>query len=357
MVPEKLVSFPEAQQALNTLRDLGTELASEFFGGAEQLEAVRWFFEKAVPDWRLSDGGDLSFVFDAPIVAMFPVELLPVFGYSDEWQVTDTASLAETARRLLGFGAVVSRLVRRLPYPAGPPGTAGQLRLRMFHDLSLPGARLEAEAFSETPRVLLEGPWPETLSPPDKHNPWRDDKIVAQAIAQAMLDSARQFDGSVNLEQFAHFVHFACHVDTTEDARDYRISIQGREGGPRHVTLGQLRTQMAQYYPNIPDDRRALPRPIVVMNSCGSAHLDVRTAVSFPGLFLAERLGGFIGPEAVVPDDVAADFSRQLYTGLTRRMSVGQALHQAKWTLLSRWSNPLGILWTAYVDPDYQPVA
>jgi hypothetical protein len=100
-----------------------------------------------------------------------------------------------------------------------------------------------------------------------------------------------------------------------------------------------------------------LPCPIVVMNSCGSAHLDPRTAVSFPDLFLTEHLGGFIGPEALVPDEVAADFSRQFYAALTRGMSVGQALYHAKWTLLSRWSNPLGMLWTAYVDPDYRPVA
>jgi hypothetical protein len=357
LVTEKQVSFPEAEQALNELRDLGTELASEFFGGSQQLEAAQWFFRKAVPDWRLSDGADLAVVFDAPIGAMFPVELLPIFGYSDKWKVTDTASLADAARQLLGFGAVVSRLVRRFPYPAGQPGTASQIRLRMFRDASLQGAKLEADAFRETPRLQLDGPWPEALSPPDKHHPGRDNRAIAEIVARTTLDSAQQFDGSIKLEEFAHFVHFACHVDTAADARDYRISIQGDSGGLRYVTLGQLRTQMAQHYPRMPDDRRALPRPIVVMNSCGSAHLDPRTAVSFPDIFLSERLGGFIGPEAVVPDDVAADFSRQFYTALTRRMTVGQALHQAKWTLLSRWSNPLGILWTAYIDADYQPIA
>jgi hypothetical protein len=356
MVTEKLVSFPEAEQALNALRDLGTELASEFFGGSEQMEAAQWFFRKAVPDWRNNDGADLTVVFDAPIGAMFPVELMPIFDYSDKWHVTDTASLADAARQLLGFGAVVSRLVRRFPYPAGRPGDSGQIRLRMFHDASLPGAQLEADAFRETPRLQLDGPWPDVLGPPDRYHPDEDNRAIAEIIARTMLDSAQQFDGSIELEQFAHFIHFACHVDTATDARDYTITIQGHRGGPRNVTLGQLRTQMAQHYARMPDDRRALPRPIVVMNSCGSAHLDPRTAVSFPDIFLTERLG-FIGPEAVVPDDVAADFSRQFYAALTRRMPVGQALHQAKWTLLSRWSNPLGILWTAYIDPDYQPVA
>jgi hypothetical protein len=357
MVPKKATSFLEAEIALNELRDLGSDLASQFFGGSEQVEAAQWFFRKAVPGWRLSDGADLAVVFDAPIGAMFPIELLPIFGYSDEWKVTDTASLAAAARQFLGFGAVVSRLVRRFPYPAGRPGTSGQIRLRMFHDASLPGAKLEADAFRETPRLHLDGPWPDTLDTPDKNNPEKSDRIVAEIIARTALDSAQQFDGTIEPEQFAHFVHLACHGDTDESARDYKITIQGRRGGPRHVTLGQLRAQMAQVYSDIPHDRRALPRPVVVMNSCGSAHLDPRTAASFPDLFLTERLGGFIGPETRVPDDVAADFSRQFYTAVTRRMPVGQALHQAKWTLLSRWSNPLGILWTAYIDPDYQPVA
>lgn len=356
LVPQKQLSFPEAERALNALRNLGTELASQFFGGSEQVAAVQSFFHRAVPYWDLSDGADLAVVFDAPIEAMFPIELLPVFGYGDEWQVTDIASLASAARHLLGFGAVVSRLVRHRPYLARRPGTADEVRLRMFHDVSLPGARLEVDALRETPRLQLDGPWPKILNPPSRNDPDTDNRVIAEMIARTTLDSAQQLDGAIKPEQFAHFVHFACHADTTANSRDYRIRIQGLRGGPRHVTLGMLRIKMADYYLCIPPDRRALPRPIVVMNSCASAHLDSRTAESFPDLFLTERLGGFIGPEAPVPDDVAADFSRQFYTALTRGMPVGQALHQAKWTLLSRWSNPLGILWTAYVDPDYQPV-
>jgi CHAT domain len=348
MVPDKLVGFPEVEQALNALRDLGTYLANRFFGGSEQVEAAQWFFRKAVPDWRVTDGADLAVVFDAPLGAMFPVELLPIFDYSDEWKVTDTASLAATARKILGFGAVVSRVVQRLPYSGAGPGTVGQLRLRMFQDLSLTGAQLETAAFGDMPRLHLDGPWPGSLPPPGD---------LAGFIARATLDSAQQLDGSIKLERFAHFVHFACHGDTSQLVPgDYRIRIQGRHGGAHWVTLRQLGTRMTQHYVNMPGNRRALPRPVVVMNSCGSAHLDPRTAASFPYLFLTEHLGGFIGPEAPVPDEVAADFSRQFYAALTRRTSVGQALHQAKWTLLSRWSNPLGILWAAYVDPDYRPV-
>lgn len=352
LVPDKLASFAAAERALNALRDLGTDLASQFFGGPEQVDALRWFFGKAVPDWRVTDGADVAFVFDAPLGAMFPVELLPIFDYSDEWSVTDTASLAATARKILGFGAVVSRIVRRFPYPGARPGTTGRIWVRMFQDLSLDGAKLEAAAFDDTPLLHLDGPWPDSLKP----TAGADD--VAEFIAQATLDSAKPLVGGHTLQQFAHFVHFACHGDTTQLVPgDYRIRIQGLRGGARWVTLRQLRIEMTQHYGRMPGSRRALPLPVVVMNSCGSAHLDPRTAASFPNVFLAARLGGFIGPEALVPDDVAADFSRQFYTALTRRMSIGQALHQAKWTLLSRWSNPLGILWAAYVDPDYQPVA
>ena len=348
MVPEKHAGFSEAEKALNAMRDLGTELANQFFGGSVQVEAAQSFFRKAIPDWCVNDGADLTFVFDAPLAAMFPIELLPIFDYSNKWRINDTASLAAAASRFLGFGAVVSRLVRRFPYSTTGLGIADQIRLRMYQDISLDGAQLEATAFGDTPRLQLDGPWPDAIGRADD---------VAEIIARTTLDSAQQFNGSIIPERFAHFVHFACHGDTTwAEARDYAIRIQGRRGGARRVALGDLRARMTQHYPSMPPDRRMLPRPVVVMNSCGSAHLDPRTAVSFPELFLTEHLGGFIGPEALVPDDVAADFSRQFYAALTRRMSVGQALHHAKWTLLSRWSNPLGILWTAYVDPDYRPI-
>jgi CHAT domain len=360
MVPENPVSFPEAEQALNKLRNLGTELASQFFGGSAQVDAAQRFFHEAVPNWRTSDGSDLTFVYHAPMGAMFPVELLPIFAYSDEWKVTDTASLAAAARNLLGFGAVVARLVRRFPSrtadrpgAAHRPGTADQIRLRMFHDLSLDGAKLEASVFSQTPLLQLDGPWPVVIGRNDSGT------RLAETIARTTLDSAQQFNvkATIDPDQYAHFVHFACHGYTsTPAARDYTIRIQGQRGGARQVSLGDLKSQMAQQYQHIPPGRLELPRPVVVMNSCGSARLDPRTAVSFPELFLTERFDGFIGPEARIPDEVASAFSRQFYTTLTKSRSVGQALHRAKWTLLSRWSNPLGILWAAYIDPDYQPM-
>ena len=54
IVPEKHVGFSEAEQALNAMRDLGTDLANQFFGGSDQVEAAQWFFRKAVPDWRVT---------------------------------------------------------------------------------------------------------------------------------------------------------------------------------------------------------------------------------------------------------------------------------------------------------------
>jgi hypothetical protein len=343
------VTYPAAEEALDQLRNLGSELASQFFGGSDQVEAAAAAIREVVPDWRYSDGRDVAFVFEAPLGAMFPVELLPLFDYSSRWQVSDAASLADAARCLLGFGTVISRVIRDSPYRSSRSFAGDCLRIRMFQDASLRGAKKEVEYFNEMIQLAVDGPWPETL---------QEDEDLRGVVARTTLDSAYQLDGTIDVNRWVHFVHFACHSRTiTPPASDYQLSFQGSHGGQRWVSLGQLRQGMAQHYPSMPQGRRNLPRPVVVMNSCGATSLDPRTARSFPELFLAEHLAGFVGPETVVPDGVAALFSRLFYDAIIRRRwSIGQSLHHAKWTILTRWANPLGVLWTAYVDPDYRPL-
>jgi hypothetical protein len=70
-------------------------------------------------------------------------------------------------------------------------------------------------------------------------------------------------------------------------------------------------------------------------------------------LFLVENGNrGFIGTETRIPDQYAAAFSEQFYTELLQGRPLGEAVHAARWTLLRRHNNPLGILYTVYADPD-----
>jgi hypothetical protein len=345
-LPAGVVNFDKAEVAMNSLRDIGTRLAEQFFGGPDQVDAASWFFRTAIPDWETNDGNDVSVTLEAPLGALFPLELLPLFDYATEWSVTDKASLVTAARRLVGFSSRVSRNIVRHPLPRRARSFRSGLEVRMLHDLSLEGAKLEAEDLNAMPLLNLDGPWPEKLARLDD---------AADFVAAGLSDV--HVAGAESNRLPAQFIHFACHGNTSAlQANDYAIRIQGTSGGARWVSLRDLGTRMTQRYALLTPEQKARPRPVVVMNACGSARLDPRTAASFPDLFLTHRHAGFIGAETDVPDALAANFSKSFYRTLSRGETIGHALHRARWTLLERWCNPLGILWTAYIDPDYRPL-
>src|SRR5262249_27420243 len=91
------LDYAAARLALNLLRDLGTDLPVDYLGGPDQLEAAQWFFRTAVPDWRDHDGADVHVVFEAPPAALFPIGVLPLFDYTDPWEVRDSVSLLAAA--------------------------------------------------------------------------------------------------------------------------------------------------------------------------------------------------------------------------------------------------------------------
>ena len=78
---------------------------------------------------------------------------------------------------------------------------------------------------------------------------------------------------------------------------------------------------------------------------------DARCLATLPGVFLQSH-SGFIGTEAKIPTNVAATFSRYFYHSLFRGFDVGQSMYHARWGLLHRFNNPLGILYTLYAKPD-----
>jgi hypothetical protein len=345
-LPPETVDYDQAEAAMNSLRDIGTRLAEQFFGGPDQVDAASWFFRTVIPDWETNDGTDVSVTLEAPLGALFPLELLPLFDYATRWSVTDKASLVTAARRLLGFSSLVSRKIVRRPAPSHARSSRSGLRVRMLHDLSLEGAKLEAEDLNDVPRLNLDGPWPEKLARTDDAA-----EFVASELSDVQVADVE--DNPLPVQ----FIHFACHGNTSAlQANDYAIRIQGTSGGARWVSLRDLGTRMTQRYALLTPEQRARPRPVVIMNACGSARLDPRTAASFPYLFLTHKHAGFIGAETDVPDTLAANFSKSFYRTLLRGETIGHALHRARWTLLERWCNPLGILWTAYVDPEYRPI-
>ena len=92
--------------------------------------------------------------------------------------------------------------------------------------------------------------------------------------------------------------------------------------------------------------------PLVFFNACGSTRLTPKGMASFPEYFLVRNQNcGFIGSETGVPDLFASAFCQQFYTHLIKGLGVGEAILEARRKMLIHYKNPLGILYTSYVDP------
>jgi CHAT domain-containing protein len=93
--------------------------------------------------------------------------------------------------------------------------------------------------------------------------------------------------------------------------------------------------------------------PLLFLNACESAATaGYMSADSFPRHFRIWGSRAVLGAETMVPDTMAAVFSRLFYEGLLDAgLTVGEAILQARQRLLAR-NNPIGILYTLYGDPD-----
>jgi len=145
--------------------------------------------------------------------------------------------------------------------------------------------------------------------------------------------------------------HFACHC-TTGHARseDDCLNLSCDSGRSHKVKLADLQARFTELAE--PDANRRNSKPLVFLNACGSSVINPTAPATFPHFFLKNGNRGFIGTETAVPDGVASAFSRTFYSFFLRGCSLGEAIHQAKWELVERHRNPLGILYTVYADPE-----
>ncbi|MFD0853151.1 CHAT domain-containing protein, partial [Actinomadura adrarensis] len=128
----------------------------------------------------------------------------------------------------------------------------------------------------------------------------------------------------------------------------------GGAGREVRVALGRLGEDLVGMSAS---SRRGYELPLVVMNACGSARMHATGAVSFPYLFLQNGNRGFIGSEIEIPDDLAAEFSKALYTHLIlRRLPLGESMLGARRDLLRDFRNPLVLACSSYADPDIRVV-
>jgi CHAT domain-containing protein len=159
-------------------------------------------------------------------------------------------------------------------------------------------------------------------------------------LSQRMFNACSTTSGR-NPDQI---LHFACHCDSeTNRPEDWRLRI----GADSRVYMNDLIQQIGSYW----DDGDPTPAPLVFMNACGTSTINPFSAASFVAVVVDLGNVAFVGTETNVPDRIAVEYAKYFY-GLLSNRSVGEAMQGAKWRLLERYMNPLGVLYTLYGNPD-----
>jgi hypothetical protein len=262
----------------------------------------------------------------------FPFELLP-------WQLLPRANRdpAIRARCLLGMSAIVRRRLdeeRRTAW--GRIENHPVLPVTVFRHENLTAADREIDYLNKAGDVVdLNGPWPR----PGQNLP-------PTTAVRHLLDSREGLDDATRRTTPVAVLHLACHCDTKNDAVSQHFLDLGGPHGT--ISYADLTTQAST-----PEAwSAARPRPLVFLNACGSAAPHLADRTSFTQFFIDQDFIGVLGTLCDISDEVAAHFAMVFYEALLRGRTVGEAMYDARWHLMDRHLNPLGLLYTYYGNPD-----
>jgi hypothetical protein len=165
----------------------------------------------------------------------------------------------------------------------------------------------------------------------------RDRRIVLNQLAPLEPGQAEQEMKAVEVffRRKSHVVHVGCHAFAEGEDRDSYFKV----ACAFPLRLGYLM-----------DKCTLKGEPLVLLNACNTG-VNPRSTADFVRVFLG-RLGacGVIATEYDVPETFAVEFARKFYEGFLAGETVGEALLSARRYFLEKRRNPLGLLYSAYVE-------
>jgi hypothetical protein len=343
----------ELWQPLKNLRAASLELGQRLF----DWENDRWTelqraFTEARLGWHPFDWRNIPVVDVIAHGNGYPVELLPAFLPPDGWRANDIENdiendidLMRTAEYFLGFTAVVRRIAPERELQPATLANDPTLPIQLFRyrevawDGSTPTVGVGAgfareEAFlASLPDLTVDGPWPTDEPEAD----------VKQRVIDALFDANQRLTPGTGGHPAAALAHFACHCTVKQHSEKFELLLSTQSGEPRKVTLADITagygTRGAARYLERPE------RAAVIFNACGTSMIDPLSSLSFQRWFLRNRHPAFLGTQAAIPDEIAADFAELLYGFLLGGFSFGEAVVLARRQLLLAAKSPLGILY------------
>lgn len=345
---ERPRSAQDLKGALSGMFDAGWLLGRRLTGDDAELYAcVREAFQRSWPTWENPSRDDIPVVQLVGHSISFPVELLPVFSDQEIRDLHNDADLATAAQRFLGFTAVIRRIAPGASCMPDLLRNKQKLPIQFLRYLE-PGRRglvksRTQSGFEQEQRfmaslddaLVVDGPWP--MSPVTAEQ-------VKQRLAAALFDPSCRLGAAAGPP--AELTHFACHFEMEgRDFDDCELILSDEHGQRVSVTVGPL---LASYgrQPNAASARG--PRAPVILNACGSSTVDPWSGLSFQQWFIRNKHRAFIGTQAAIPDEVAAEFAERFYRFLLGGYTFGEAIVLARRQLLADTKSLLGLLYVLF---------
>ena len=95
-------------------------------------------------------------------------------------------------------------------------------------------------------------------------------------------------------------------------------------------------------------------RPMVFLNACGTDVPQLADRSSFTTFLLKRGFRGVLGTVCDIYDSVAAHFAVVFFEALLNGMTVGEAMYEARWHLMDKHGNPMGLFYTFHGNVNLQ---
>ncbi|GAA0503957.1 hypothetical protein Ade02nite_35200 [Paractinoplanes deccanensis] len=345
--PERPRSAEELAAPLEAMSNKGRLLGQRLAGGSsDRFGEIRAAFRRSWPGWANPSRDDIPVVQFVAHDPSFPVELLPVFSNEVIHHLDNDGELATAAQRFLGFSAVVRRVAPETGCTPDVLRNKQRLPIQFLRYLEPPRGLRKKRQWSgfEQEQVFLaslgevlavDGPWP--MSPVTREE-------VAERVTAALFDPSRGLGGAGGTP--AELIHFACHCETEDRIDDdYELILTDEKGERLPITLEQIQTGYDSLVGRGPKPGQRAP---VILNACGTSTVNPWSGLSFQRWFLDNGHRAFIGTQAAIPDDVAADFAERFYRYLLGGHTFGESLVLARRQLLADTRSLLGLLYVLF---------
>jgi hypothetical protein len=332
------------------IRWVATLLGEDAVRTSRLLSFIR-FVRRLVPDWAQRDRTLRIEVRHSErgtkFAAVIPFEILPLFDLTEMNQPRTKAELVIAALRFLGMAGVVARQPRtRVPavFIVKRDSASGRVPVRAYCDWSLPGVADEIALFSD---LNLDFDLPATeIWPTVQQKP----NAAAGELVRRLFGHPAAGGTPTQIHHFA--CHFGLSGSTTYEEEFTFSSTPPLPTGPIRVSRGDVDVEQVLRAARGEEVSWEEDGPIVVLNACNTGALRLLEEKPLVWWLLGTGHRAVLATETRVPDKLAARFSRFLYGHFGNGVPLGDAVRRARWEMLEKLNNPVGLFFTLYGRPE-----